>query len=932
MKTLDIIGVYSKADCYEKIAIDKNGRKHSNLFPVLYKQIASVVEQKEYDINHIYLFNSFNNIDAFEVCYRVIINSLEKNYPNYDFSKLKKITYINNNVEEVVSKDNQVVLYTKKNDESKQVTIDFYKEFFSYISKKSQSDVLYFNLQSGNVQSKEAMQIALSYGVKREILIYNESEKNTSRNRHDNDKEYYMFFKEPESLNEFLETSNIDDRISLKANLIDTAAEFHTEILKSFFENELFFEGYYHYLNYKDLYDINLNILNDYFGSNLKFNKHNKTEILKKDFASYYLRRLIYIYSSIESRNITKSTFEVTEKLLYSLFHLEQASYIERHEDKFIVRNTNDKQYEKCIDRYDSKFDNGKMFDETTIVNIKNDILKQFRTYYIYFRHDKNVKSKIEFTPKESKKIIENIFNELKNKFEKTYLKYVPSLFKGNNFDDCLKISLKIICSKVKINEKYVRKYCCDQIVEKKEKICILSMAGSTDPGNRNYKNENKLEPGSTLSVMLALNSEGHYSDATLNKLRKINKEETIPFYFILTKEIIDNLFLKTESNNDVFTINDLNKIYKSDINIVPFAKNENNKPLNIDNIILTNKKYNENELLNMISYSNDGYDIKLCLSYISKVMETLLKQYNHIYLIESSGLPNCKMALSFLYLLFPTKISVFQIKSPNINNNDNPIHDEKTGIDGCLIEKTKIIKPLSGSECILSRIKQYDENFAKLQMYLKQELLYDENEKFFKNENIKDLIDIIKEHDSKEIKDSSNEEIARILVKFKYLIEFGLNEEAYLLLDKPFETIFCAKLRDEFVNKNISFDDTDIDEEMEIKYNNVLKADHKMNNRRVGTLFMINFVYNYKNHTELKNCIKDICDAWELSGNIKHKSNESISIKVNNNLINEIIELDTCIEDSFNFRKKDECIKILYEKEIDYYNKIEKRFFNLKN
>lgn len=923
-KKLDIIGVYSGADCYEKGTVNHDGEKHSNLHPVLYKQLASAIEQNEYDIEHIYLFNSFSDVEEFYSYYKIIIDSLISNYPNYDFTKLKKITCVDS-IEEALNIDYGVILYTKENDLTKQITISFYQDFFNVVSLKSKSDTLYYNLQSGNVHSKEAIQISFAFGSNKEILIYNESILNEGHNKHENEYNNFLFFKDSDIIKDYLDTNDVTSRISLKSNLIDISSEFHAQMLKNFLSNNLYFEAYYHYLNYRRLYDDGLKIFDDYLNSYLKIKYiivNNKPQISKAMLALYYLKRLFYIYISIKEDNVSKLTYKATDELLYTIFHLENGSYVEKLDDKFIIYNKilpngTRTHYEDYIDRiyvdFYNNLDNEKILNKTSINEIDFKTLHNFLNYYVYFRHPENYRCNILFSKNNTIDVLCKIFEELKNKFEKEYLCYLDDIYKGNNFEESFNKNIDLIISKIKINKKTLNKLFIEPKLDNNEKVCILSMAGSTDPGKINPKVKNKLEPGSTLSLMYSINDKGLKDNETLIKIRDRNKQEPIPFYFILTKEIIDAFFKPSNKDKEIFSLNDLNSIYHTNINILPFAKNSNNSEIDIDDIIKNNRKYSENDLLNMISYSIEGYSIKLCLDYISKIIGSLLEKYDYIYLIESSGIPNCKIAFSFLYLLYPGRISVLQVKNPNSPSKQKPFD-----ASDCLIDNNCTIpEPLSGEECILSKIKKEDRNFAKMQSYLIQELAFDENEDFFKNEKLKDMYTTIMNHDNKEIIEGGNEEIARTFVKFNFLMEYGFEKEAYYLLDKPLETIFCTKYKNKNnITKDISFDKyVDIKKKFDKFYTDY---DKNINSRSNGFVNMVNYAFNYSNNNELKDYIMDIYNSWETVSDLKHASEDKMNLNINRNIINKIISFD-------------DDIKKMCDLEMKYYKEIQNKFLNLK-
>ncbi len=743
MKTIDLIGMFSNADL----------KQEKNPFPVLFKLIASVLD--DYEINRIFLLYGAGNAENAERDFQDNWDSILQQLKTYFPDKCSKIEGLRDRVE---------IQYPDFND----VSVAVYYSKFRDILKKSKSDVIYFNFQSGNIQSKEALQIlyeTLSAG--KEKLYYSESIENKSSNSHTTDVDAAELSKYAKELSG--NEQRLDDvikRVSIK-DTKEMSLIFHKNIIIKFLEDKQYFNAYYHYLNHKTLFENNSAtfILQNCFSDEI--NKlYFYGSILKKDVSKYLLFRLIYLKAKDEAGFLdTKISYCVCDKLLWVFRNLEDSSLSCDHGDTYIIeRNRNS--------------DNPSKF--TSVEMIDDSLLENFNKKYNSLRHPRDVRfSEARFSSGDFSKLLSMLIK----KFELKFINYLPAEYKGSDFRGCFDKTMQRC--KSNINTQLEDKICFNL---KSDKICFLSMFGSTDPAK---SRTDILYPGSNLSFFKSISEEANLPDdkKELIDLRNKRKRIKIPYYCILSNEIINLLF----SSNINYDVETLKEIYQfDDIYFLPFERMNGGSVPDVRKIIKDEKRFSIEELKSgkSLKYDDNGYDYKVCGEYIANTIHGLLDKYDIIYIIETSGIPNCKMALTFLSLCYPERIRVVEVKDPSPNQKKDI--EQKKDIK---VEKTqfKAVSPKK-SDSLLNVVEKDDVRKTIGTLYLLQDATIED---FKKNDLIlSDNLQVKMNKLDNEDYSNENKEVARRLVRVYYLLQNQMLLNVLIELDYCFETILGKRLK----------------------------------------------------------------------------------------------------------------------------------------
>lgn len=915
MKTIDIIGTFSAAD---KPTI-------TNPVPVLYKIIESAVVG-ELSIRHIYLFNG-DIKNEFNESYKIILKSLKNNYKEYDFSciDLDKI-YCLDNIEDVKKIEQGVILFNKENNVLP-VPISFYFDFFKDVTVNSDCDCLYYNLQSGNIQSREAIQICLQYYANKEKYIYNESYKNEGE-KHENEVQLLGFCKKKNDMNDIAtdeEIHNIiDNRIDLKKDINETIELFHNNIIKTDFENGKYFEAYYHYLNNKEIFNSNYDeILNSCFKNNVKIkyimsNNQNIGYIKIKELANYFLYRLFYLKSKIDQNQINRKVYSNIEKLLFILYHLEKSKDVKKKECFFEISKDNKKDIINYMERIDKFFEdkkrnynNGPRLSQLDIDGIDIKLLEKLNKISKSDRHNSNkdiINNRIE--------IVQKLFKQLVEKYDSQY-SAINEKYCSIKFEVAFKKIIEDLKNNLKVDLKKLVKVKNKDIT--KDKVCILAMCGSTEPIN--MKDEENFHLGSTLSLMYAINYVTPNDNSKdihklLNQLKNINNNEKIPLYYMMSKESI-NAFFNPILSDSFKNIDELNSVYKTDVHIIPFAKNEINEELNYEkNLDFISKDIAS--LLNLKSYGDDGYNITLCWNFVYKIVEMLLRKYDKIYIMESSGIPSCKMALSFMSLMYPSKIVPLTMTNPNLGKKSKNTFELN---DAIICNNGAAFRPLNGSDNIVTSIENHDCECSNIISYLIQDIKFeteDDLKVVITTNNLDCQIDEILKHDSRDSTSREVETLARRLCQSFYQSKFGFNTDSVKYLDKVFEYVFGISLKEKIKENNLIINEKNLVKHAKAfnLYNNCkikIDSDNKMNlnqyqtDRLHGIENAFVFASNY-NKNLFEQIIK-INEYWKEASDLKHNKT-STDFGVDLEIINSIIKFDSELKKSF-------------EIEYEYYQKL---------
>lgn len=877
MKTIDIIGVFSKADIYSSSA-EK---------PVLFKIIDSILTTKEFLINNIYLLNGLNggnSIEEFKESYTAIINKLKIKFFDYDFSdfELSKVQFIDD-LEKIENDSKGVTFYNKEN-EDKQITISSYFKYFDKVATISKADALFFNLQSGNVQSREALQLICYLSLKKEKYIFFQSIENTGIGRHESDKKLIELCKNSTLIDEIAQNDgyiNIINRVTYNKDTNKLIKLFHNKLAENFLNSKQYFEAYYYYNNNKNIFNKEVSeLLDNCFKNTLKIKYNDERKGIKKtDFVEYYLYRLMYIKFKIEEEFIDRFLFVNIERLMFALVRVEQEDNVKQDENYYYI----DKDHMSIIDKgnkFEYSFKN-QIFNSLKLQNIKKGTIEKIDKIHKQYRHD----SKDNFSKTKKKDAVIDIFNQLVEKFNTDYSKILGNKNFEDHFNEITE-KLKSENKGIKVGREALNPRL--EAVQEKKKICILGMCGSTEPINIVNYDEKHL--GSILSFQYAidkinqvdLESKDSNAKNTIKLLKNLNIKETkenIPIYYIITKEFI-NLFFG-DNNSEKLSISEFSNLFKNRVYMIPF----------VQNIEHSNLEYlwNREELIKMKGYSQDGYTLPLCLNFIKTIIDNLLKKYECIYVVESSGLPACKMALFFMNILYPSKVVTFQIK--------NPHYDNKGSLENLMLEEkgensTREYKTIQMQESNINQLISINKIYKDYSMIISY-LFQDANisDCCFESDNFTaPLIEEMKKHDTIDTNGSQVIDVSRRLCQISYLSKFGLYIEANLCLDKVLEIVFCYRLGCK------------------------LKRSQK-NGRENG----INNAYEYAETRDdsqlLKNYANRIDELWKNASKLKHSTDTKMII--DNDDIDKILAFD-------------EDIKIQFNKEYQYYEKIFNLFPNL--
>lgn len=852
-KKIDLVGMFSDGDVYNE----------GNPYPILFKFIDSIIDDPNYEINQIYLLYGVNKApgekeDIFNESFNKILDQLKRQHPSYT-NKIDKL------------RDRYKIEYP----EWKEIKVKNYFENFSNFLSKSRSDVVYFNLQSGNVQSKEALMI-LYQSSNKENLYFNTSSRNNSSTAHNTDFDTAEFYRDMDDLsNEEQKLDDIVKRVNIKETN-DMALIFHKNIILNLLENKQYFKAYYHYIKHRTLFEANsaASILRNCFSYEIEnlFISDSKS---KKDIANYYLFRLIYLKAREQENTLdTKIAYNVCNKLLWVLSNLENREIIsdsgDRFTSKFLYLEFNPKE-QINIDIKNQK-----------IRYIDQDIIERFTRKYNSLRHprDNNFKqanfSVVDFS---------TLLSQLINKFEgvdeqekkQSYLSYVHHDYKGSTFAECFEKTIERCIKNINTQLKGNIHFDLNT-----NKICFVSMFGSTDPAN--YKND-IFTPGSTLSFFKSISEHANIPSEKSELIKLKNKKITIPYYCILSNESIEHLFGKLE-----YKLEELKRIYNyDDIFFLPFERMNDGTLCNIKEVIKEGKHYTieEMKLGTSLGVEAGGYSYKVCSEFIIDAIQALLEKYDVIYLIESSGIPNCKMALTYMSLCYPERIRVIEVIDPDPTNFKWGNNNSKNNKIKSVNTEYKKIYPQK-SELLLDLIENNDVEKTIGCLYLIQSASKDD----FINNKIKLTASMEKTMDELEAEnsDNNNNYISKILVKIYYLLKFHIDSNALLEFDRCLETILGKKLYAKKIgteNKLSQIDNSTSVYNIYKKYQEKTNENHSsfiVYNKVYSFIRMINYIIdnnNIENKNEYFRYALRINEIWECVSQIKHPRNEEESKKI---------------------------------------------------
>ncbi len=775
-KSVDLLGMFSNADVMQG----------KNKEPVFFKLIASIIDNDCYRINSIFL----------------LYGASEKN----EVTKEKKEEFFWAKVDEVL---NLLKLRFEKRGEEiegiknkiriefldwpkdRQISVsDYYDKFDEFLSK-SKADVLYFNFQSGNVQSKEALMILYSTSNK-EKLFFSQSIENKSGFSHKTDKDAAEFAELCKSWQEFAgDAQSVDEvvgRVAVKSDMDTMVLDCHKKIISCLLDEKRYFSAYYHYLNHRNIFEPNN------AASKMRKAFANETDSLslkglgrlsKEEIAEYFMFRLINLKAKDEAGNLdTKIAYVICDKLLFVLRNLEHDKHIQidgrnyKNSSKADIYLEFEQNYGLESGAKNNKYD--------PIEGIDDCLINGFNKKYNYLRHPGHHKGNL-FTDGDFKKLLD----QLTRKFEKEFMDCVPSEYKTSGFDLCFDKVIDMCGSDIKKNLKTSIKF-----NEKTNKICFLSMLGSTDPA-RFSKESQSLIPGSTLSFFMAIGKDTQIPSEKkeLVNLQKKNAKKKIPFYCILSNEIVAVLF--KDLHYDVDT---MKRIYGTEeIYFLPFNEElEENGASKAREIIDGKTILNEEDLVSAASLKGESssYDYKTCSKYIANLVNALLDKYDVIYLIESSGIPNCKMAMTFMSLCYPDRIKVINVRDGKAGiDTKASVHTEGNG-GGGHEENGHIPAPQTG-DTLLDFIEKDDIKKAIGRLFLVQNAFYDD----FVHNGI-ELEGEIKENINK-LSNNKDGSVVRKLIKAYYLIRYKEYESALREMDVCFETILGERLSEVIGDEN---------------------------------------------------------------------------------------------------------------------------------
>ncbi len=287
--------------------------------------------------------------------------------------------------------------------------------------------------------------------------------------------------------------------------------------------------------------------------------------------------------------------------------------------------------------------------------------------------------------------------------------------------------------------------------------------------------------------------------------------------------------------------------------------------------------------------------------------MNGLMKKYDRICIVESSGIPDCKMALSFMSLLFPDRVSLFTKQNPHGNKRTGPKPSGKR-------PSSSLGELLPGKDSALQRAYNTCVDYAKLLSYLFQSFKYDEGDPFFSSPRLENFADRMKEHDAKSLAEENGieDEIARTLAKSHFMLELGFADQALGCLDKPLEYIFCFSLPSP--KGPISFDymtDEGI-KKLYKDYSFSCKKKPGKTNRPAGMLNAIGYAFDpklgKKKKLKVQKDLVTIDKLWEAVSHRKHLDTFAFSL--------EDEHLDMIV--GFN-----ETLRMKYDEEKKYYQMV---------
>lgn len=837
MKTIDLIGMFSRSDLI----------RNDNPVPVLFKFIASILND-DYQINRIFLIygaGTNNKEETFRENWALILEQLKTYFPDKS-SRIEKI------------RDRVEIQYP----DFKEVSVSIYYSLFSDILKKSKSDVVYFNLQSGNIQSKEALLVLYeTFAIGKEVIYYSESIENKSSTSHTIDVDAAELYK---YVNELSDNEQKLDDVIKRVGIKDTnelSLIFHKNIILKFLEGKQYFKAYYHYINHKTLFENNsaTSVLNNCFSDEIE-ELFITDSLLKKTVAKYLLFRLIYLKAREEAGVLdTKISYRVCDKLLWVYRNLENTNIIRDDGDSFI----NLYAYDFCLERnLTNNLDNHSKFD--SIESIDDSLIQSFNMKYNTLRHARDYRyAKVDFSNKDFALLL----SQLIKKFELKFNDYLPVELKGTDFSGCFEKTMQRC--KSNINTQLKDKICFNL---KSDKICILSMFGSTDPAK---SNSDGLYPGSNLSFFKSISEEANLPDdkKELKDLRDKKKHCKIPYYCILSNEII-NLLFGNELNYDVDT---LKEIYQfDDIYFLPFERMKDGLIPDIRKIIKDEKiRFSIDDLKSGKSLKDDedGYDYKVCGEYIADTIHGLLDKYDIIYLVETSGIPNCKMALAFLSLCYPERIRVVEVKSPFWNQKK----DSKPEKLNQPIQVKQVL--LKKSDSLLDIIEKDDFKKTIGTLYLLQNAIKDDFEK--NGLHLKtDILVKMNVLDNNVYQDEAGE-VARRLVRVYYQLQYHMHYNALLELDYCFETVLGKTLK---LNKVGCYDKLNLIEPSNAVYELYRKCIDKTYDKSKGDdeynivksfIRMINYILENIREPAIQrkyySSALRLYKIWEIASHLKH-------------------------------------------------------------
>ena len=934
MKEITLVGMFSNADWC------KPGKPET----VLAKQIESVLKNKDYSINKILLIYGYQYINGMPA---VSNEEIKKNlsYTAEIISDERVASYLKNptirtigNSCDYSSSKNGLYLWIPYTDKHGTETAYFYNEFIKII-EQAENKYYSLNLTSGNVQSREAIQfLPIVFCELGRFFLFTENS-TTATHRTDLSGLEWISGNKKEILEE-KKLKCYHSRSSFKRENESLYRLFIEKNLQFNIEKKNYFAAYYFLKENENLFNketIKLfdNCFLPFTSIRYQIDDKNRYYIAEKDLADYFFYRLMYIQGLKGDQKYTKLTMNVLSDLLYTLFHLSTKSegqcysdYLIKEQDRFVfIRKEaeENKRFAENIGKYDTKnygdkTGNGRLSD---FEGIKGN---QFNGIYGQFRHTDKPKDHYKYSTDEIIKAIDKLIDDLKKLFIRKYKEFTK-FSECTKFKDCVKIFQDDLIASIKndlkpIDEKVPSK--SNRIKEffkrlfkkqkRKEKSCYLSLMGSTDPGNIGKFKDGKeyFMYGSSLCFSKELHNR---KNKEFKELRKQTKKNGLPYYFICTKEIASNF------NGVDLSLLESKKVYNSKIHLVPFI---NDGSLDIE------QSYTFADIQKTCQNMTD-YELDTCFSICTHIIDQLLEKYDHIYIMESSGLPYVKMSFTYLSFIHQDKIKVLECTSPfkayeselDIKHSEYKIPNS-IAADELITAKqhlTSAVQPFNDKyrSTLLDYIKTGSLIPTYLFLYQTQKTtmnqIFSANTDFMNelNQSITEAAKNIPQSEEDFITSTGQDDkLISALIKAKYCLQYKEEVDAVLGLDFCFEYLVGQNLRKYIVNNadtttsnfyktlikkgNIAkTEDCEVKKYVEHALGKLIEDDLKYLfgsiTRKSGIYYIAIYYYLKKVDVDTaKMNIKEFDLVWKQCSNLKHNSGPNNGVSLTNETLSNII------------------------------------------